>query len=39
MGETGMIAPTPTPQPGCQLRAGAPDALAVSVVLARSNLW
>ena len=34
MGETGMIAATSAPRPGDQLRAGAPDALAVSVALA-----
>ena len=33
MGETGMIAATSAPGPGCELRAGAPDALAVSVGL------
>jgi DNA-binding transcriptional ArsR family regulator len=34
MGETGMIAATSAPRPGCELRAGAPDALSVSIVLA-----
>jgi len=34
MGETGMIAATPARGPGYELRAGAPDALAVSVGLA-----
>ena len=34
MGETGTIAATLAPRPGGQLRAGAPDALAVSVALA-----
>jgi DNA-binding transcriptional ArsR family regulator len=34
MGETGMIAATSAPRPGYELRAGAPDALAVSVALA-----
>jgi DNA-binding transcriptional ArsR family regulator len=34
MGETRMIAATPAPGPGHELRAGAPDALAVSVTLA-----
>ena len=33
MGETGMIAATSAPGPGYEPRAGAPDALAVSVVL------
>jgi DNA-binding transcriptional ArsR family regulator len=33
MGETGLIAATSAPGPGCEPRAGAPDALAVSVVL------
>jgi DNA-binding transcriptional ArsR family regulator len=34
MGETGMIAATPAPRPGCQPRAGGPGPLSVSVVLA-----
>jgi DNA-binding transcriptional ArsR family regulator len=34
MGETGTIAATSVPTPGHELRAGAPGALAVSVVLA-----
>lgn len=34
MGESGTIAATSAPRQGYQLRAGAPDALAVSVVLA-----
>jgi hypothetical protein len=34
MSETGMIAATSAPMPGYELRAGTPDALAVSVVLA-----
>jgi DNA-binding transcriptional ArsR family regulator len=34
MGETGTIAATSVPRPGYEFRAGAPDALAVSVVLA-----
>jgi DNA-binding transcriptional ArsR family regulator len=34
MGETGTIAATSAPRPGYDLRAGAPDALAVSIVLA-----
>jgi hypothetical protein len=34
MGETGTIAATSAPGPGGELRAGALDALAVSVVLA-----
>jgi DNA-binding transcriptional ArsR family regulator len=34
MGETGMTGTTSAPRPGYEQRAGAPDALAVSVVLA-----
>ncbi len=34
MGETGMIAAVSAARPGYELRAGAPGALAVSVVLA-----
>jgi hypothetical protein len=34
MDETGMIAAKSAPAPGYELRAGAPDALSVSIVLA-----
>ena len=34
MGETGTIAATSAPRPGYEPRAGAPDALAISIVLA-----
>jgi DNA-binding transcriptional ArsR family regulator len=34
MGETGMMAATSAPRPGYELRAGAPNALVVSVALA-----
>jgi DNA-binding transcriptional ArsR family regulator len=34
MDETGMIAATSAPGPGCELRPGAPGALSVSIVLA-----